>query len=620
MGSPQDPDFDYIVVGSGAGGGPVACNLAKAGYKVGLIEAGQAPEPPGYSVPVFHPFATEDESMSWEFFVRHYGSDERSRRDDKFVAAEDGVFYPRAGTLGGCTSHHAMITVYGHNSDWQHIADLTGDASWKPEAMRGYFERLERCGYVKRPAAGAADPSRHGFDGWLPTTGPDLKLAFGDPALLETVLDAVGTAWKQGVGGGALPTLVPRDPNDWRSPQFEGICFAPLATLKGRRAGTRELINTTRAALPQKLVVRMSNLAVKVLFDDAKRAIGVECWEGQHLYRADPKAADAGAAGDGHAVKRYFCAREVILAGGAFNSPQLLMLSGIGPAAHLAAHGIPVLADRPGVGSNLQDRYEVGIVSEMKQDWKIIANATFKPPLPNQPGDPCFQQWQQGEGVYTTNGSVLGIVKRSDAARPDPDLFIFALAGYFRGYYPGYSEDVERTKNFLTWAILKAHTENHAGTVRLRSSDPRDRPEINFRYFAEGSDAAGRDLDAVVAGVRFVRDVSKHNSAIKKEVVPGPAVASDADVRRFVEDNAWGHHASCTNRIGRPDDPNAVVDGDFRVIGVDNLRVVDASVFPKIPGFFIVTPTYMIAEKASDVILAAAEKPAAAGAAGGARR
>ena len=603
MGTPQNPDFDYIVVGSGAGGGPVACNLARAGFKVGLIEAGQAPEPPSYSVPVFHAFATEDPDMSWEFFVRHYESRQLSERDNKFVKAEDGIFYPRAGTLGGCTAHHAMITVYGHNSDWQHIADLTGDASWQPDKMRTYFERMERCGYVKRPGQGAANPTRHGWDGWLSTTGPDLKMAFGDPALLETVLDAVRVAWKEGVGNSLIPEFIPKDPNDWRTPQLEGMVFAPLATLNGRRAGTRELINATRAALPQNLVVRMSNLATKVLFDANRRAIGVECWEGQHLYRADPNAKDGG-----HQVKQYYCAREVILAGGTFNSPQLLMLSGIGPAAHLSKMGIPLLVDRPGVGTNLQDRYEVGIVSEMKKNWQIIANATFKPPLPNQPGDPCYQQWQNGQGVYTTNGAVLAVIKKSKPSLPNPDLFLFALAGFFRGYYPGYSNDVERTKNFLTWTVLKAHTNNSAGYVRLRSADPRDRPEINFRYFSEGNDASGQDLDAVVEGVKFARAISRNNKAINQEHVPGPAVQTDDQIRQFIQDNAWGHHASCTNRIGRPDDKNAVVDSSFRVIGVQGLRVVDASVFPKVPGFFIVTPIYMIAEKASDVILADAKK------------
>lgn len=597
MGTPQEPDFDYIVIGSGAGGGPVAARLAEAGHTVGLIEAGQAPGHDWFDVPVLHAFASEHPDISWEYFVRHYADEDRSKRDEKYRADEGGVFYPRAGTLGGCTQHHAMITVVPHDSDWQRIVDLTGDTSWAPDKMRAYFEKLERCTYVKDPGSGNPNPTRHGYRGWLTTTDLDLTLGLGDPAVVQTVLRAVKAAWLEGLSG-ALPDL-PQDPNDWRRPRFEGIAFAPLSTLAGRRAGTRGLIERTRAKLPQKLVLKQSNLAAKVLFDAGKRAIGVECWEGQHLYRADPKYAGARP----HEVKRYYCSREVILAGGAFNSPQLLMLSGIGPAAHLQKLGIPVLADRPGVGQNLQDRYEIGVVSEMNRNWKILEKATFEPPpSTNVTGDPCYVEWQGGKGVYTTNGALLAVIKKSSPDRPDPDLFLFALAGKFHGYYPGYSKDVERTKNFLTWMVLKAHTENPGGCVRLKSSDPRDRPEIDFEYFGEPA-SAGRDVDAVLEGVRFVRKISKHNSAIKREVVPGPAVATDDQVRDFIRDNAWGHHASCSNRMGRPSDPGAVVDSEFRVIGVENLRVVDASVFPRIPGFFIVTPTYMIAEKAADVIL-----------------
>jgi choline dehydrogenase len=602
---PKNPDFDYIVIGSGAGGGPVACNLAKAGYTVGLIEAGVEAQSQSYPVPVFHTYASEDPDMSWEFFVRHYTDETQSKKDSKFVAAEDGVFYPRAGTLGGCTSHHAMITIYGHASDWDSIAQLTGDASWSSDNMRTYFERLERCTYVNNPGKGQPNPTRHGFEGWLNTTGPDIGLVFGDQALLKTVLTAIAGAWAEGVGC-PLPQL-PQDPNDWRTPKFEGICFAPLATLSGRRAGTRELIDNTRAIYPQQLVVKMSNLATRILFDADKTAIGVECWEGQHLYKADPNVIANPQAGDDYEVKRYYCRREVILAGGAFNSPQLLMLSGIGPKAHLGQFGIDCLVDLPGVGTNLQDRYEVGVVTEMKTDWKVLANATFAPPLPNAPGDPCYVDWQNGKGVYATNGAVLGVIKKSAPQLPDPDLFIFALPGRFYGYFPGYSKEVERTKNYLTWAILKAHTKNHAGSVRLQSADPRDKPAINFRYFDEGTPNDPSDVDAVVNGVQFVRTISKHNSAIKQEVLPGPNVQSPADVAQFVKDNAWGHHASCTNPMGKAGDPNAVVDSNFRVFGTKNLRIVDASVFPKIPGFFIVTPIYMIAEKASDAILATAK-------------
>lgn len=594
MGTPEQPDFDYIVIGSGAGGGPVAARLADAGYVVGLIEAGQNPRTLWYDVPVLHAQASEHPDISWEFFVKHYEDETRSRRDDKYYPDKGGVFYPRAGTLGGCTQHHAMITVYPHASDWQHIVDLTGDTSWAPDKMRSYFEKLERCTYETDPA------TRHGTKGWLTTTGIDLGLGLGDPDILKTVWEASKAAWQEGLGG-VLPKL-PQDPNAWRNPEFQGICFAPLATLKGRRAGTRQLLMDTQARVPRNLILKQSNLAAKILFDAKKKAIGVECWEGAHLYRADPQASSATPV-----VTRYYCRREVILAGGAFNSPQLLMLSGIGPAADLRKLNIPVLVDRQGVGKNLQDRYEISVVSEMTRDWKVLANATFEPPpTTNETGDPCYVEWQGGKGVYTTNGSLVAVIQKSSKDVPDPDLFMFAIAGKFHGYFPGYSKEVARTKNFLTWLVLKAHTKNTAGYVRLRTTDPRDKPEINMRYFDDPATAKG-DLDALVTGVEFVRRMAKHNSKLKTETVPGKDKTGPA-LREFIEANAWGHHASCTNAMGKASDPNAVVDSNFRVIGVENLRVVDASVFPRIPGFFIVTPIYMIAEKAADVIIADAKK------------
>lgn len=162
----------------------------------------------------------------------------------------------------------------------------------------------------------------------------------------------------------------------------------------------------------------------------------------------------------------------------------------------------------------------------------------------------------------------------------------------------------------MSWIVLKAHTKNNAGNVTLRSADPRDPPDINFRYFDEGSDRAGEDLDAVVEGIKFVRGMTadlKNQGAIVQEELPGERVRSDEELRDFVRNNAWGHHASCTCPIGARE-TGGVLTSDFRVHGTQGLRVVDASVFPRIPGFFIVSAVYMIGEKAADVILA--EHPA----------
>jgi choline dehydrogenase len=195
------------------------------------------------------------------------------------------------------------------------------------------------------------------------------------------------------------------------------------------------------------------------------------------------------------------------------------------------------------------------------------------------------------------------MMKRSRPDLPEPDLFIFGLLGAFRGYYPGYAMQTAQRKDYFTWAILKAHTSNTAGRVRLRTADPRDVPEINFHYFDEGNGDGG-DLAGVVEGVETARRiVGRCDELVVAEVVPGPQVRSPEQIRQFVKDNAWGHHASCTCKMGPQSDPAAVVDSRFRVYGTRGLRVVDASVFPKIPGFFIVSSVYMISEKASDVIV-----------------
>ncbi|MGB0909490.1 MAG: GMC family oxidoreductase [Nitrospirales bacterium] len=617
-GVPDPGEYEYIIVGSGAGGGPLAANLAKAGHRVLLLEAGAEGEKEEndsliYQVPAFHGLASEEPSQSWNFFVRHYESEGKQVRDEKYVKEKDGVLYPRAGALGGCTAHHAMITIYPHKSDWDNLATITGDSSWSDDQMRKYFERLERCQYVDTPSHAGDNPMRHGFGGWLTTNTANPKLVVGDRSLRKIITATLRESVRN--VGSILSRVKLKiqghlDPNDWRwralgqSP--EGLVFTPLSVNEGKRVGTREYIRRVQQACPNNLTIKMGALVKQVIFENDSygkpTAVGVEYLEGQHLYRADPRVDPSLNSGRPRTVR---CSREVILSGGAFNTPQMLMLSGVGPRTELDKHGIPVTVDLPGVGKNLQDRYEVGVVSEMQDDFSILQDATFAPPGPNNEPDPMMKDWMKGDGVYTTNGAVLSLIKRSDKNRPEPDLFIFGLVGYFKGYYPGYAQDAARNKNYFTWAVLKAHTRNTGGTVSLKSNDPRDVPEINFRYFDEGTAGWEEDVDSVVDGIKTARRIMKRaDKVVDKEVVPGPEHETDDKLRQFVKDNAWGHHASCTCKMGQNDDPMAVVDGNFRVHGTKNLRVVDASVFPRIPGFFIVTSIYMISEKATDVILA----------------
>jgi len=622
----MDHEFDYIVVGSGAGGGTLAARLAEAGRSVLLLEAGGDPRqlsgtndyqpginrlPDDYDVPAFHGFASENDAIRWDFFVRHYASEELQAKDPKYVRdyrgePVNGVLYPRAGTLGGCTAHNAMIFVYPHNADWDGIARLTGDPSWNAEAMRHYFMKLEDCRH--RPlerwlAKVGVNRSRHGWDGWLQVEKAiPPAAALADHGLVQVLLESAATAFDDiGQPIERLHDLVEAkaDPNDWRlvSENAVGVRYTPLTTRNHARMGARERVLETARKYPDRLQVELDALVTRVMLDEQNRATGVEYLKGERLYRAHGQPATAPGV-----LSQAQAAREVILCGGAFNTPQLLMLSGIGPREVLEPLGITVRIELPGVGKNLQDRYEVGVVNRMSFDhWKILEGLTFAD------GDRAYQEWaDRREGLYTSNGAVLAAILKSQPERPLPDLFCFALLGLFGGYFPGYSAAEVTKPNYLTWAILKAHTLNRAGEVVLRSADPQDTPLINFHYFDEGSDIAGEDVQSVVAGIRFVRQLTaklKAQGLIAEEEQPGDALQSDEDLTDFVRNTAWGHHASCSCAIG-PRAAGGVLGSDFRVHGAAALRVVDASVFPRIPGFFIASAVYMAAEKAADVILA----------------
>jgi choline dehydrogenase-like flavoprotein len=620
--STQTADCEYIVVGSGAGGGTVAARLAEAGRKVILLEAGGDPKelsgadeiskegrlPCDYDVPAFHAFASENDAMKWDFFVRHYSDLETQKLDPKYSAeydgrAVDGVLYPRAGTLGGCTAHNAMILVYPHNADWDHIAELTGDSSWSASKMRTYFERLENCGH--RPlhrwlAKIGINPTRHGWKGWLRTEKCIPMSAMHNSTLAHVMLESGHQAFDD--IGEKLKRVRwffqgQLDPNDWRLVERNsiGLRYVPLSTNNHARTGTRERVLEIACKYPDRLRVELNALATRVLFDESNRAIGVEYLKGQRLYRAHTRPTQ-----ETGELRRMYASREVILAGGAFNTPQLLMLSGIGPRDVLEQHQIPLRVELPGVGMNLQDRYEVAVVNRMQNDWELFKDVKF------DTSDPQYQQWsKRRKGLYATNGAVLTMFNRSRRAEL-PDLFCMALLAQFKGYFPGYSALFPQGLNYLTWVILKAHTKNRKGQVTLRSADPRDMPLINFNYFEEGGD---EDLDAVIEGIQFVRNLTaklQREELIVTEEIPGSDCQSLDDLKKFVRNNAWGHHASCTCAIG-PREQNGVLDSNFRVYGTEGLRVVDASVFPRIPGFFIVSSIYMIGEKAADVILSDAD-------------
>ncbi len=634
----SDADFDYIVIGSGAGGGPLAARLAEANHSVLLIEAGGTDDPKAdpkqrnwnYQVPVFHGRATEDQEMRLDFFVRHYEDEQRQEQDPKYIvernAGRHGVYYPRARTVGGCTAHYAMIIIRPHDSDWRTIADATGDLTWAPREMDKYFARVECWRHNAAPSSG------HGKDGWLPTRfasvvglGRD-AIRHHDPSIGEIAWDALRANWKK------LPIhwwdrpffrrdshlKAEFDPNDLRVLKRHGFgaIMVPMAIdQKGHRAGTRE-----RVAAGEKtgrLELRTHCHVTELIFDDADplRVLGVRYLRGERLYRADRDPNRFGKANE--PAEEVRAKREVIIAAGAYITPQLLMLSGIGPRAELerAEINIPVRVDLPGVGKNLQDRYEVGIVAQAGAVFPLLQGATFDCPTPEQPdGDEYLKEWSSGgTGLYATNGAVIGFTTKSSVAENDePDLFIFGVPGSFTGYYTGWCLDaVAQPHDKWTWLLLKGHA-RFRGRVTLKSNDPLDPPRIDFNYFERDEDGkltpdAEKDLQAMREGVRLINKLLKaatRRLPLHPDAMKDVDLNSDEGIDKFVEDRAWGHHASCTCKIGADDDPDAVLDSSFRVRGVKGLRVVDASVFPKIPGFFVVMPIYMIAEKAADAILA----------------
>ncbi|MGC1409049.1 MAG: GMC family oxidoreductase [Acetobacteraceae bacterium] len=596
---------DYVIVGSGAGGGTLAARLAEAGMRVVVLEAGGDPRdapgmPEDYDVPAFHPLASEHPALRWDFFVQHYADGTRQRRDRKLQPT--GIYYPRSGALGGCTAHNAMILTAPHDSDWDGIAALTNDASWGAPAMQRYFKRLEACRYHplwRALSHFGLNPTGHGWDGWLPTERAMPWQVLEDRRLLAAVTESAIAALH---GSSRLVRALRRllqsrlDPNDRRllRRNADGLCFMPLSTNRHQRVGTRERLLDVAARYPDRLRIELHALATRVVFD-GNRAVGVEYLKGERIYRAHP-----GASGRRGEQCVAYARREVILAGGAFNTPQLLMLSGIGRRDTLGRLGIAVRSELPGVGRNLQDRYEIGVVNQMARPWRVLEGANFTR------GDKLYGEWlRRRAGMYVSNGATLAVSLRSRPELRVPDLFCMALLADFKGYFPGYSRVIADHHDYLTWAVLKAHTNNRAGEVTLRSANPRDTPLVNFRYFEEGSDKSGEDLKAVVAGLRFVRQMTqelKRDGLIRREELPGDSVQTDEQLADYVRNNAWGHHASCSCAIG-PREAGGVLDSRLRVHSVDRLRIVDASVFPRIPGFFIAGAVYMVAEKAADMIL-----------------
>ncbi|KAG6364627.1 hypothetical protein INS49_006230 [Diaporthe citri] len=594
-------EFDYIVIGSGPGGGPLASNLARAGFETLLIEAG-------------------DDEFADPSNVKHYDDLQQDLRYEHLVWKKPngdlwvgpggsepngsvvlGVNYPRGAVLGGSSIINAGAVFLPSDSDWNYIAEITNDTTWNATHTRELFVKLENNTYLPRGTKG------HGFDGYLQTAiGDGTQYTSGEQAV--AVLNA--TISELGKDPAQLQELVTADANyeDPSRDTTEGLWALPFHANKtfGRSSARDRIVATVNENFP--LHLQLNSYATRILFDKSNstgtpKAVGVEFLEGKSVYKGDPRwtASNQGT------PKSVYARKEVIL----------LLLSGIGNATHLAEHNISVVADLPGVGTNMQDNLEMavtGLAAEnftyAPRDGLTSANCTFGAVFP----DPCYDAWLQGKGPYTNAGpnSNIAVLKTPHSPDGERDEIAFSGSFAFRGFWPA-TPGQTWTEPPNTWGIhsVRMHPQNRAGYVKLRSSDPTEMPEINFRYFTTGAETdIGGIKDFVAWGRRVLQRVAEPTGPVNITSPPCPTgyvadgTCSDAQAdEQFIRDNTFGHHVTSTCPIGPDDHKLAVLNSNFQVRGVDSLRVVDASAFPRIPGAFPVIATFILSEKASEAIL-----------------
>ncbi|CAI6315842.1 unnamed protein product [Periconia digitata] len=606
-------EYDYVIVGSGPGGGPLAANLASSGASVFLIEAGgDNSRDIAQALPARQAFSAENAPHSWQYFVEHYGNNEtQARRDWKYTyrqtngslytgldppagATPLGNMYPRGATLGGSAQVNAMNLAWAPDNEWDYIAELTGDSTWGHENMRRLFMEMENCTYVPHGTPG------HGFDGFLQTTISNHDRDMMNPGIASFFSEMFRVV--EGIEVSANDTaemarLIARDVNGIESDRYESKISGRMNAINpssGNRSGVADHLNNIVAG-GHPLTISLNSLAQKVLFEDCEgtpKAIGVEYQVGEGLYSAGQQY-DESQTGE---VKTVRAKKEVILSAGTFNTPQILKLSGVGPRDELEEHNIPIVAELPAVGNFMQDNYEAPLIIRASEPW--IVNTSSPCTNTFNASDPCFLLWQNnGTGPYTSGGGFYFTARSSQSWDNDSDLFFLGAPGRSRsGFFPGYSNGTVEP-NYWATSMIKMQTSNAAGTVKLLSTDPRIAPAINFNYFAENAD---RDLQALTEAAEMLL-AGYDGTGIPYELI----TPSRDNMRQGILDESFSHHATSTCRMG-PDSATveeACVDTKFRVKGIKSLRVVDASVWPRVPGAFPNGPTFTMSMKASEVIL-----------------
>ncbi|MCK5500551.1 MAG: choline dehydrogenase [Tritonibacter mobilis] len=526
---------DYVIVGAGSAGCAMAYRLSEAGKSVLVIEHGGTDAGPFIQMPG---------ALSYPMNMSMYDWGYKSQPEPHLGGRE--LVTPRGKVIGGSSSINGMVYVRGHAGDYNHWAE-SGATGWSYADVLPYFKRMET--WDDRGHGG--DPDWRGSDGPLHVTrGPR------DNPLHDAFV-------KAGQQAGYPVT------KDYNGEQQEGFGPMEMTVYKGRRWSAANAY--LKPALKRDNCTMIRALARKVVIEDG-RAVGVEVERGGQI-----EVIRAGA--------------EVILAASSLNSPKLLMLSGIGPAAHLAEHGIEVIADRPGVGQNLQDHLEFYFQDASKlpitlyKYWNLFGKALVG------------AQWLFTKtGLGASNQFESAAFIRSDKGIDYPDIQYHFLPIAVR--YDGQAA----AEGHGFQAHVGPMRSASRGEVTLASADPNSAPKILFNYMS-----AEQDWIDFRKCVRLTREIFAQDAMkpyLKHEIQPGSDLQTDEEIDGFLREHVESAYHPCgTCKMGAVDDPMAVVDPECRVIGVEGLRVADSSIFPRITNGNLNGPSIMTGVKASDHIL-----------------
>ncbi|APY13333.1 choline dehydrogenase [Brucella sp. 10RB9214] len=525
-------EADFVIIGSGSAGSAMAYRLSEDGrYSVIVIEYGVPDVGPLIQMPAALSFPMNMETYDWGF----------SSEPEPHIGGRSLVT-PRGKVLGGSSSINGMVYVRGHACDFDHWSQ-SGAQGWAYADVLPYFKRMEN--------------SQGGQEGWRGTNGP-LYVQRGkrDNPLFHAFVEA-------GHQAGFEVT------DDYNGEKQEG--FGPMEQTihNGRRWSAANAY--LKPALKRPNVKLVKGLARKIVLE-GKRAVGVEIEAGRTFSTIRAR-------------------REVIIAASSINSPKLLMLSGIGPAAHLKEHGIDVVADRPGVGQNLQDHLEVYIQQECTQPITLYSklNLFSKAKIGVE-----WLLFKTGDGATNHFESAAFVRSRAGVEYPDIQYHFLPVAIRYDG------KAAAETHGFQ--AHVGPMRSKSRGSVTLRSANPREKPVIKFNYMSHEDDWA--DFRHCVRLTREIFGQAAFDPYRGAEIQPGAHVQTDDEIDSFIREHVESAFHPCgTCKMGAVDDPMAVVDPECRVIGVEGLRVADSSIFPRITNGNLNGPSIMVGEKASDHIL-----------------